>query len=145
VQSIGSPDSAIGARKGCCGRVVGKQEAIQKRAARRFPQKLLATGKSLSLHYRIVIALHSPGGFVESTAGEPSREKEWKTCQHAPGIHSLRSLLMAGIAKSRLLLAVFGGMQRGFSAVQTAWRREVDSNPRSGFGALSIDVSVPCR
>ena len=32
-----------------------------------------------------------------------------------------------------------------FSAVQTAWRREVDSNPRYGFATLSLDISVSCR
>ena len=35
--------------------------------------------------------------------------------------------------------------QPDFSAVQTAWRRERDSNPRSGFVTLSLDVSVSCR
>src|SRR5947209_1589673 len=31
-----------------------------------------------------------------------------------------------------------------FSAVQTAWRRERDSNPRYGFGTVSLEVLVSC-
>jgi hypothetical protein len=38
----------------------------RKRASRKFPQKALAKVKSLSLHHRFVIALHSPHGVVES-------------------------------------------------------------------------------
>jgi len=34
---------------------------------------------------------------------------------------------------------------RIFSAVQTAWRRGRDSNPRYSFVTLSLDVSVGCR
>jgi hypothetical protein len=44
--------------------------------------------------------------------------------------HVLRSGLRAQFAKLGRFPAIVRGMQPCFSAVQTAWRRERDSNPR---------------
>jgi hypothetical protein len=44
--------------------------------------------------------------------------------------HSLRFGLSAETAELRRFLAILRGIQPGFSATQTEWRRGVDSNPR---------------
>ena len=49
------------------------------------------------------------------------------------------------IAEFRPFLAFCGAILRNFSLVQTAWRRERDSNPRYGFVRLSPSVFVSCR
>jgi hypothetical protein len=47
--------------------------------------------------------------------------------------------------KFRPFLAISVPIRAEFSALQTVWRSKRDSNPRSGFAALSLDMSVSCR
>src|ERR1700686_391964 len=53
----------------------------------------------------------------------PSREKGAKVCLGASAVHSLQSGLRARLAEFWRFPAIFGGMQPGVSASQTAWRR----------------------
>jgi hypothetical protein len=75
----------------------------------------------------------------------PSREKGCKACHQQLVERFLRSGFRARIAKYGHFSRISAQGDRNFSAFQTAWRREQDSNPRYGFAALSLDVSVSCR
>ena len=79
------------------------------------------------------------------TADLSSRENGRNAGLPASARHFLRSGFGAGIAKLRHFQAIFRGMQPGFSATQTEWRSGLDSNPRSGFGPLSLEVFVSYR
>ena len=59
-----------------------------------------------------------------------SREKRSKPRLRGPAGHFLQSGLTAKPAQLRRFPVIFGRMQRGFSAIQTAWRRGRDSNLR---------------
>src|ERR1035441_6395898 len=75
----------------------------------------------------------------------PSGETGRKTRHKKLVRHFLQSGLKAIIAESRLFPAIFRAIQADFSALQTAWRREKDSNPRYGFSEPpSLDVSTTC-
>ena len=63
----------------------------------------------------------------------PSREKGAKTCLGSKARHFLLSGLSATSEELRPFPAIFRSTQASFSALQTAWRRERDSNPRYPF------------
>ena len=75
----------------------------------------------------------------------PSGEKGRKArCQQLVGLF-LRSALQATISKLRPFPAIVRAIRVDFSALQTAWRREKDSNPRYGFSEPPrLDVSATC-
>jgi hypothetical protein len=73
---------------------------------------------------------------------EKSQESD---CIRRRGVHSLQSGFRGIIAKRGHFLRISEEEEPTFSAVQTAWRSERDSNLRSGFAALSLDVSVSYR
>src|ERR1039457_337821 len=64
----------------------------------------------------------------------PPREKGAKACLQDWAGHFLRSGLIVKDAELRPFLAILRAIQADFSALQTVWRREVDSNPRYRFG-----------
>jgi len=74
----------------------------------------------------------------------PSGEKSSKARMAEPPGHFLRSGLKTRIAKLRRIRAIFRGVQPYFSATQTVWRSEQDSNPRYSLEARSTAVSVTC-
>ena len=79
--------------------------------------------------------LHSPNSLLETGLRMCPREKE--PGQWLPSLPAVRSLQSGLSGKNRekwACLAYFASKGQGrFSAVQTAWRRERDSNPRYGF------------
>jgi hypothetical protein len=90
--------------------------------------------KSLSPCHRFVIALRSPRGFAETGLRNCPREKKpGRTCLQGYVGHFLQSGLGTGIRKLRRFRAILRPMQGVFSASQTVWRRERDSNPRYPF------------
>ena len=84
--------------------------------------------KWLSPNHRFVIALHSPDGLVETgqLMGPPEKKVPSLACWGQAG-HSLRSGFRVRVAELRRFRAVFRGLQFGFSATQTVWRRGRDS------------------
>jgi hypothetical protein len=102
--------------------------------------------KSLSPNHRLMIALLSPTGVDETGPPQcPSEKTSSKACRCGSVGHFSAADLREEVAELRRFSAILRRMQPGFSAVQTEWRRERDSNPRSSFVALSLDVSVSCR
>jgi hypothetical protein len=80
------------------------------------------------------------------TARPRFREKESVNAIHCRGSpFSLVRLVEQESRKTGIIHAFRGNYRREFSAVQTVWRSGVDSNPRYGFEALSLVVSVSCR
>jgi hypothetical protein len=76
-----------------------------------------------------VIALHSPDGVIETGLLVCPLEK--KAAKPACSIEQdtfLRSGLGVRVAELRQFSAIFGAMRLDFSALQTVWRREWDSN-----------------
>src|ERR1022692_3592223 len=63
----------------------------------------------------------------------PPREKGAKACLQDWAGHFLRSGLNVKDAELRPFLAILRAIQADFSALQTVWRSERDSNSRSGF------------
>src|ERR1035441_4204100 len=65
--------------------------------------------------------------------------------------HSRSSIIFSGsvsrgnTAKIRPFSLISGATQQSFSAVQTVWRREVDSNSQSGFKLLGKVLFVSDR
>jgi hypothetical protein len=95
--------------------------------------------KLLSPNHRFVIALCSPAGVSET--GPPVCPPEKKAGKL---VREIQRDIFSGpvcarkFAELRRFPNVLGGKQPGFSAPQTEWRRERDSNPRyplrySGF------------
>src|ERR1039457_282152 len=75
----------------------------------------------------------------------PPREKGAKACLQDWAGHFLRSGLNVKDAELRPFPAISRAIQADFSALQTVWRRERDSNPRYGFSEPpSLDVSATC-
>ena len=72
----------------------------------------------------------------------PSGETGRKARQNKSVRHFLQSGLKAIIANLRPFCAISREIQADFSAPQTAWRRERDSNPRYLFKSVSPDVVV---
>src|ERR1039458_6157424 len=64
----------------------------------------------------------------------PSGEKGCKACWQQCAGDLLRSALRARVAELRPFPAISREIQADFSALQTVWRREGDSNPRYRFG-----------
>ncbi len=103
-----------------------------------------------SLNCRFVIVTHSPLVHVRNrTAIVPSREKRMQSCPAAFSRRFLRSGLRVCIAEFGPFPAILTAIWRNFSAVQTAWRREWDSNPRypSGYSGFqeALSLHVPSR
>ena len=95
-----------------------------------------------SISDRIAFALWSRRN---RTARVLAREKRCKAQHQHRTVHFLRSGFRARIAKLRRLLATSKEIEADFSPLQTVWRSKQDSNPRSGFAALSRHKSVSCR
>jgi hypothetical protein len=87
--------------------------------------------KSLSPKRRFVIALRSPGGIGQT--GLPERPPEKTSGKLA--LCAQRDIFSVPIwgeeaADLRRFTAILGRLRRGFSAIQTEWRRAGDSNPQ---------------
>jgi hypothetical protein len=67
------------------------------------------------------------------TVHGPSREKRSIACLRRSAGHFLWSGFREGIVELRRFPAIFGGMQPRFSATQTVWRREQNSNSQYSF------------
>jgi hypothetical protein len=96
---------------------------------------LLTEVKSHSQKDRFLIALHSPDGSRET--GLPVSPPERRSAKLAFWVQQdtfSESGLSAKHAELRGFSAIFRGKSQGFSAVETCWRREVDSNSRYPFG-----------
>jgi hypothetical protein len=84
-----------------------------------------------SPNLRFMIAGHSPQGFLESrTVHCGSREKPGNRGPTSRTVCSLQSGLSGKIAKYWHYLRISAESEWNFCAVQTAWRRGRDSNPR---------------
>ena len=90
-----------------------------------------------SICYRIAFA---PPCGRNRTADVGYREEGGKPCLRSQAGRFLRSCLKAKSEELRLFPAIFRATQPNFSAVQTAWRRERDSNPRYPFGYSGFQV-----
>ena len=109
----------------------------------RMPTKV----NSLWPNPRPLIALHSPYALLETGPRTCHPEKS----QHVEATRSEHSLLSSAvclgiIAKYGNFPVHFVGEKPIFSAVQTAWRRERDSNPRYPFrysGFQEVPFSAP--
>jgi hypothetical protein len=84
---------------------------------------------------RFVIALHSLDGIAEKPdcCSAIRRSKEEKPA--FGGWPATFSGLSARVAEMRRLAAILRGMRPGFSATQTAWRSEQNSNSQYNTGA----------
>ena len=83
---------------------------------------------------RFVIALHSPDGNLQT--GLPVGPPEKRAAELAFWVQQdtfSESGLSAKYAELRGFSAIFRGKPQSFSAVETVWRREGDSNPRYSF------------
>jgi hypothetical protein len=91
--------------------------------------------KKITTHYLPVCSVCDRITFAtwarrNRTALSPSRENGHEAWLRPPAGHFLRSGFGAGIAKLRHFQAIFRGMQPGFSATQTEWRRtQSGANP----------------
>jgi hypothetical protein len=95
---------------------------------------------------QLLIALHSPNALLETGLRVCAPEKSQDRSPFAAEQSVLCSpVCLPTIAKYGHYSRISALSELNFSAVQTAWRRERDSNPRYGFAALSLDVSVSCR
>jgi hypothetical protein len=89
---------------------------------------------------RFVIALHSPDGNLQT--GSPGSPPEKRAAELAFWVQQdtfSESGLSTKHAELRGFSAIFRGKLQSFSAVETCWRRELDSNSRYRF-ALSPKV-----
>jgi hypothetical protein len=87
-----------------------------------------------SPNHRCVIALHSPDGGPQT--GLPVRPLEKTAATLAFKVQSAvfsESGLNRKHAELRAFSKIFGAKAQSFSAVETRWRRERDSNPRYPF------------
>ncbi len=87
-----------------------------------------------SLNHRFTIVMHSP--LVSVGTGLQLCPQEKKGCKAARlrvRGRFLRSGLTAYIAEFGLFPEILRAIREDFSAIQTVWRRERDSNPRYGF------------
>jgi hypothetical protein len=84
---------------------------------------------------QLLIALHSPNALQETGLRMCLPEKSQDSTAFDAEQSVLRSPVWLGIiAKYGQLSRILAQSERNFSAVQTAWRRERDSNPRYPFG-----------
>jgi len=90
--------------------------------------------KSLSPKHRFVIAKHPLHGIVET--GPPIRLAE-KSAGNVPAPNLTCRFLWSGLGKRftelRQFLKSLAEIRQTFSAIQTGWRREEDSNSRYPF------------
>jgi hypothetical protein len=108
--------------------------------------KELTKVNSLGSNSRPLIALPSPYAHLETGLRTCPPEKSLgNDCIRYRGVRSPGPVCLGIIAKYGHYSRIWAQSERNFSAAQTAWRRERDSNPRSGFAALSLDVSVSYR
>jgi len=93
--------------------------------------------KSDSRDARFVIANHSPERLLQTGLRIEALEKTAANGRDAAhrAIFS-RPVCWGNTAKSPRFSPIKGATQQSFSAVQTVWRREVDSNSQSGFKLL---------
>jgi len=102
--------------------------------------------KLLLPNSQLVIALHSPNPPSKPDCASVLRRKAGKTMPDVPTSPFSAVRFVEEESRKMGIFRVFGGKERrNFSALQTAWRREGDSNPRYGFATLSLDISVSCR
>ena len=102
-------------------------------AWRGWTQKTLEV-KALLPSERFVIAFHSPSGLVETGLRICPPEKMARRFAYGSSArHFLQSGFGVRIAKLRRFRAILRGMQLVFSALQTEWRSEMNSNSRSLF------------
>jgi hypothetical protein len=101
---------------------------------------------SLRPNPRLLIALHSPNALPQTGLRMCLPEKSRTLTAFGAEQSVLCSPVCLGIiAKYGHFLRISEEVGPTFSAVQTTWRRERDSNPRYSFAALSLDISVSCR
>ncbi len=98
----------------------------------RLPELFVGMQHKSSLHSpndRFVIALHSPVGNLQTglPVGPPEKRAAELAFWVQQGTFS-KSGLGAKYAELRRFAAIFRGKLQGFSAVETCWRRERDSN-----------------
>src|SRR5580693_7973243 len=106
-------------------------------------ENVSAEVKLFALHDQFVIAFHSLSGLVETGLRICPPEKMARRFGYRSSAgHFLQSGFGAGIAKLRHFQAIFRGIQPGFSATQTVWRREWDS--RRPFVTV-LARSIRCR
>ena len=87
--------------------------------------------KSASPFHRFVIALHSPARTVENrTVSVRFGEKARKACEQGGQETFSSSVWKRGVAELRRFLAICTAKPPDFSATQTVWRREWDTNLR---------------
>jgi hypothetical protein len=98
--------------------------------------------KLLSPNHRLLIALRSPDGVVETglCMGPPEKNAPIACLWRSAG-HFLRSGFGDGIAELRRFLAILAGMQPYFSATQTGWRSEWDSNPPLNVSSTTYNAT----
>ena len=123
----------------------------EKRGCGKRPRFLKRAQKSrtASPNHRFVIALHSPEEVFETGLVGCPPEKSAAKCIGAIEHATFSGPPLIGkVAELRLFRAIFKAIRTDFSALQTAWRRGRDSNPRYGFGnpaiALAQDRFVCC-
>jgi len=119
-------------------RVAGRQARDARATQVRCEQK----SSWLSRCVRFVIARHSPERVLER--GLPMEAPEKNRCNRSePAQGQIFSGPVGGgnTAKSRPFSRISREMQQNFSAVETAWRREQDSNSGYPFG---FRPKVPC-
>ena len=76
---------------------------------------------------------------------DPVWRKRLQTCvEHWAG-HLLRSGWRARVAELRPFPAISGATQADFSALKTAWRRGMDSNPRYGIEMARAPCALQSR
>ena len=96
--------------------------------------KALTTVNSLESNLWLVIAFHSPNALLETGLRMCPPEKGRDSDRlRRRAVRSLRSDLFRDYRETRATLRISEAEEPTFSAAQTAWRRERDSNPRYGF------------
>src|ERR1700691_4612277 len=99
--------------------------------------------KSHSLIDRFLVVFHSPTGMAETG---PLAFRSEKTGRAAKCSANTKNFLRFGLTMKttdwRGFRTIIGEQLADFSALQTVWRRERDSNPRAPFATLSLDISV---
>ena len=118
--------------------IVGDAEVVQ--VSGDLPELFVVMQHKSSSHSpndRFVIALHSPDGNLQT--GPPGSPPEKRAAELAFWVQQdtlSESGLSAKHAELRGFHAILRGKPQSFSAVETCWRRELDSNSRYRF-ALS--------
>jgi hypothetical protein len=115
--------------------IVGDAEVVQ--VSGDLPELFVVMQHKSSSHSpndRFVIALHSPDGNLQT--GPPGSPPEKRAAELAFWVQQdtlSESGLSAKYAKLRGFPAILTGKAQSFSAVETCWRRELDSNSEYRF------------